>query len=106
MSKLAQIPIGAAATRLLLQTLTGTCPRCKREKTTTLDKAYYLCSACRHETRPREVLDINALDPLDPVHNDQQFDRQRDLEERGLTEQEAYQEEHPHSSGTTRDPTL
>ena len=112
-------PLSHLGSRLLLQTLTSTCPRCKAEKTTTLDKAYYLCSACRDETKPRAILDINSLDPLDPKYCDknccypncdsgyatgycrQQFDRERDLEERGLVERDAYNEEHPRNSNVT-----
>lgn len=55
----------------------------------------YPFRTCR-ECRVVHVIDINARDEVG------QFDRRRDVDERGLVERDAYNEEHPRQSGGER----
>ena len=61
----------------------------------------YPFRTCR-ECRVVRVIDINALDPLNPVRLFAEFDRNRDLDERGITARDAYNDEHPRQSGGER----
>ena len=56
------------------------------------DYPFRTCRECRVVC----VIDINACDP------GTQFDRTRDLDERGITARDAYAEEHPRQSGGER----
>lgn len=103
-----QIPIAEAACRLLLQELNGSraarayyCRDCGIKHN---DAVVALCDRCKAKPVTVQHISINALDPLDPVHarDDAAFDRARDVEERRLSEQDAYAEERPIQSGRFR----
>ena len=65
------------------------CPHCGTPHN---DYPTRTCRSCR-VTR---VIDINALD------EETQFDRIRDLDERGITARDAYNDENPRQSGGER----
>ena len=56
---------------------------------------YRVCQPCRNYWRAIPVLDINAMD-----RNDTDFDRKRDVDERGLVERDAQHEENPQQGGS------
>ena len=62
---------------------------------------YRVCQPCRDYWRAVPILDINTLDPLNVGHarNDADFDRKRDVDERGLVERDARREENPRQGG-------
>jgi hypothetical protein len=102
-----QIPIGAAASRLLLQVLDGAVKPSRIDRQLTAAKA-------GTANVMQEVEKINAAWRALPEEEKQrrltgrplpdiEYDRRRDLDERGISAAEAWSDEHPlQSSATSR----